>query len=417
MNASAQLDLFAQVASAYAEAKQTTLSNDALYESLMGRMGVSRDVAEKRESVGRAGQRHSLWKRKIRFAQQTLKHLGILERDAQKRGIWSLTEAAGKRLHRAGKGVRLVAFSTDLGVAMFASNNDALAGLDEPISLILTSPPFPLNKPRAYGNPDPKIFVEWLVRTLEPMVKRLAPGGVLVLQTSPDVFVQGSPARSLYQERLLIALNDELGLARLLSMPWVNPSKPPAPTHWALKKRVQLVSGHEYVHILTNDPLKCKADNRRVLEAHSERHKALMAAGGEQREASYGDGAYTLRPGSFGRETSGRIPRNYVEMGHRCADTLAMRKHAASLGLPPHGAMFPTKLPSFLIQYLTEPGDLVFDPFAGSCKTGLAAERLGRRWLMAEVVLEYTRTAAEAFRSFDGFWMSPALACVGETPC
>ncbi|MCV5604335.1 site-specific DNA-methyltransferase, partial [Escherichia coli] len=30
---------------------------------------------------------------------------------------------------------------------------------------------------------------------------------------------------------------------------------------------------------------------------------------------------------------------------------------------------------------MTEPGDLVVDPFAGLHKVPIAAERLGRRWL------------------------------------
>ncbi|MBN3760909.1 site-specific DNA-methyltransferase [Burkholderia sp. Ac-20365] len=414
MNASAQLDLFAQVASAYAEAPGMVMSNDALYDSLMRRMGVSREVAEKREAVGASGQRHSLWKRRVRFVQQSLKHMGILQRDGASRGIWSLTEAAGKRLHRAGKGVRLVAFSTELGVCLFASNNEGLRGLDEPISLILTSPPFPLRKQRDYGNVDQKAYVEWLVRVLEPIVKHLAPGGCVALQLSPAIHVEGSPERSLYQERLLIALHDELGLKRITSIPWVNYSKPPAPMQWALKRGIQLASAHEFIHVLTNDPLSCKADNRRVLLAHSERHKALMASGGEKREAVYGDGAYVLRRGAFGRETAGKIPRDVIEMGHRCADTLALRKAANALNLPTHGAVFPTKLPSFLIQYLTEPDALVVDPFGGWCKTALAAERLGRRWVMTELVLEYARVAAEAFRGFSGFSMNPLLEQVGN---
>jgi hypothetical protein len=41
-------------------------------------------------------------------------------------------------------------------------------------------------------------------------------------------------------------------------------------------------------------------------------------------------------------------------------------------------ARFPTALPEFFIKLLTEPGDHVLDPFAGSNTTGEAAESLGR---------------------------------------
>lgn len=76
--------------------------------------------------------------------------------------------------------------------------------------------------------------------------------------------------------------------------------------------------------------------------------------------------------------------------------------------------MMPTRLPDFLIRYLSEPGDLVLDLWSGSGKTGLAAERLGRRWLMFELILEYARTSAEMFRGFDGFCLNQLLAGVGN---
>ena len=39
-----------------------------------------------------------------------------------------------------------------------------------------------------------------------------------------------------------------------------------------------------------------------------------------------------------------------------------------------HPARFPLQLPTFFIKLLTQPGQLVFDPFAGTCTTAVAAE-------------------------------------------
>ncbi|WP_235191629.1 DNA methyltransferase [Pseudomonas aeruginosa] len=127
----------------------------------------------------------------------------------------------------------------------------------------------------------------------------------------------------------------------------------------------------------------------------------------------YGDGAYKLRPGSFGSITEGRIPRNVIERGHRCAATQEYRAAVNRLGLPAHGAGQPLSVPEFLIQFLTEPGDLVVDMFGGRCMTGLAAERNNRRWICTEIMLEYLRGGAELFRNFPGFSLNPALAQVG----
>lgn len=46
---------------------------------------------------------------------------------------------------------------------------------------------------------------------------------------------------------------------------------------------------------------------------------------------------------------------------------------------------FIPQIPAFLIQLLSSPRDLVFDPFCGTGSTGIEAERLGRRSVQADV--------------------------------
>ncbi len=48
-----------------------------------------------------------------------------------------------------------------------------------------------------------------------------------------------------------------------------------------------------------------------------------------------------------------------------------------------------SSLCAFFIQFLTEPDDLVLDPFGGSNTTGSVAESLSRRWITVEADLEY----------------------------
>ncbi len=55
-----------------------------------------------------------------------------------------------------------------------------------------------------------------------------------------------------------------------------------------------------------------------------------------------------------------------------------------------HPARFPVELPQFFINLLTQPGQLVLDPFAGTCTTAVAVEGLGRRWLVTELDENYT---------------------------
>ena len=46
---------------------------------------------------------------------------------------------------------------------------------------------------------------------------------------------------------------------------------------------------------------------------------------------------------------------------------------------------------------LTDPGDFVFDPFAGSCVTGEVADRLNRTWTCVEMLEDYVEGAKGRF--------------------
>ena len=45
----------------------------------------------------------------------------------------------------------------------------------------------------------------------------------------------------------------------------------------------------------------------------------------------------------------------------------------------------------------TDEGDMVYDPFGGSCVTGEVAERLNRRWICSEIIEEYLSGAMGRF--------------------
>ena len=60
-----------------------------------------------------------------------------------------------------------------------------------------------------------------------------------------------------------------------------------------------------------------------------------------------------------------------------------------------HPATFPLQLPTFFIKLMTEPGDLVFDPFAGSGTTLVAAKSLGRHYLGCDLAPEYVAMATD----------------------
>jgi site-specific DNA-methyltransferase (cytosine-N4-specific) len=385
------------------------LSNERLYDAVKAPMGFSDDDYHRRDPVGRSGRKHCIAQRQVRWFQQTLKRLNLVERVPGRRGVWRLRGAAEKELTPAPKGICLVGFSTKLGLALWSSC-DVFAQINEPVTCVLTSPPYALAKPRRYGNPNEQEIVDFICRSLEPLVKNLVAGGTVVLQTSNDIFVQGSPARSLYIERLTLAVHDRLGLQLHDRVIWNAPCKPPGPVQWASKTRQQLNVGYEFALVFTNDPLRCLADNRRVLLPHTERHKKLIAAGGEKRDSVYGDGAYRLRAGrSFAHETAGRIPKNVLTFTQHGAEISILREEVRSIGLPVHGALMPLELAKFFVRFLTREEDLVVDLFGGWGTTALAAEQCGRRWIVTEQMAEYVAAQAMRLRNAAGFQNSIPL--------
>lgn len=64
-----------------------------------------------------------------------------------------------------------------------------------------------------------------------------------------------------------------------------------------------------------------------------------------------------------------------------------------------HPCQFPVALPQRLIKALTNPNDLILDPFMGSGTTGVAALLEGRRFVGAEVVEKYYQISRTRLKS------------------
>jgi site-specific DNA-methyltransferase (cytosine-N4-specific) len=90
----------------------------------------------------------------------------------------------------------------------------------------------------------------------------------------------------------------------------------------------------------------------------------------------------------FSVDNNGAIPPNFLQFSNTESNSHYLRM-CAEKNTKPHPARYPARLPEFFIKFLTQKGDLVFDPFAGSNVTGEVAESLGRRWLAFEISEEY----------------------------
>ena len=276
-----------------------------------------------------------------------------------------------------------VAYSTPLGACYNGDALDLLRGLKaNSVSLVMTSPPFALRRQKAYGNVTPDQYVEWFAPFAEEIYRVLRPDGSFVFDLG-GAWNRGSGTRSLYQYDLILHLTRQFGFHLAQEFYWYNPSKLPTPAEWVTIRRTRVKDAVNMLWWLSKTDTPA-ADNRRVLKPYSASMKRLLRDG-------YDPG---MRPSQhdisrhFRRDNGGAIPPNLLEVPNtRSSDAYFKRCRAA--GLPIHPARFPAPVPEFFVRFLTVPGQLVVDPFAGSNVTGHVAENLGRRWLSTEINADY----------------------------
>lgn len=328
------------------------------------------------------GRTHYLFSRRVRWCREDLCRRGFVSKEKYNR--WELTASGANHLDNCRPGVIITVYETDKGAALWATAETASAVIGNgTINLILTSPPFPLNKPKSYGNLRGQEYLDWLVSLTSEWKRMLVNDGSLVLNLA-DVWNRGEPTVNLYQERLLIRLVDELGLYLCQKFQWISRGKIPS-SEWVTVRKVRVKNVTENLFWLSKTPWP-RTRIGAVRRAYSERMKKLIEKGGEYR---------TLRPsghgdtrGAFGRDNGGSTPYNIIEATNS-ASADAYHRLCKQHGLPAHPARWPKTVPRFFIEFLTEPGQTVYDPFFGSGETGAAAEELGREWLGTERALKY----------------------------
>ncbi len=83
------------------------------------------------------------------------------------------------------------------------------------------------------------------------------------------------------------------------------------------------------------------------------------------------------------------------DSGDRGRNLRTVWSFGTSVGHGNHVAAFPIELPLRCVAASTDPNDLVFDPFAGSGTTLVAAAQLGRRYFGCDVSPTYVAEARD----------------------
>jgi site-specific DNA-methyltransferase (cytosine-N4-specific) len=287
-------------------------------------------------------------------------------------------------------------YTTDYGAAYVGDSFELLEQLEsDSIDLVMTSPPFALQRKKTYGNVDQEEYVDWLLEFCKKVYRVLKPTGSFVLDLG-GAYQSKRPIRSLYNYRVLIKLCDELEFRLAEEFFWFNPAKLPSPIEWVNKRKIRAKDSVNTVWWLskTDHP---KANVSNVLVPYSDRMKKLQADPDKYYKPKERPSGHDIGK-SFANNNGGAIPSNLLEISNTESNSSYIQL-CKSISVLPHPARFPQKLPTFFIKFLTEPGDKVLDIFAGSNTTGFAAEQLERNWVAFEQDLSYL--ASSAFRFLD----------------
>jgi DNA modification methylase len=303
-----------------------------------------------------------------------------------------------------------IAYSTSAGVAWVGDAIETLEDNcdDESVDLIVTSPPFALQRPKEYGNESQQGYKDWFLPFADEFWRVLKPTGSLVIDLG-GAWEAGQPVKSIYAFELLVSLCRRPNRPFVLAQDfyWYNPARLPSPAQWVTVERVRVKDAVNYVWWLGKTP-NPKADNTRVLKEYTQAMKRLI----ENKQYNRGrrPSGHVVREG-FTEDRGGAIPPNLLAVSNTGNDR-AYLKSCEARGVRPHPARFAPEIPDFFVRFLTGTGDLVLDPFAGSNVTGAVAETLGRRWISVDVDADYVRGSEARFANLQPELSSPVAEVV-----
>ena len=259
------------------------------------------------------------------------------------------------------------------------------------VDLILTSPPFGLVRKKSYGNEDADAYCDWFRPFAEGFKRVLKDDGSLVIDVG-GAWKSGTPTRSLYHFKLLIMLCEEYGFHLAQEHYWWNPSKLPSPAEWVKVRRVRVTDAINCVWWLSKTPFP-RANNKRILSPYSDSMRTLLKNGYKAKMRPSGHDISS----NFSVDNGGSVPPNLLAIANTESNG-AYQDYCRENNIEIHPARFPALLPEYFIRFLTNPGDMVLDPFGGSCITGMVAEALARKWACVELSSEYIRGGIGRFQ-------------------
>ncbi|MFN0279207.1 MAG: DNA-methyltransferase [Pyrinomonadaceae bacterium] len=282
-----------------------------------------------------------------------------------------------------------LAYKTELGECYHGEIEEALKNktfmqYKGEVQLIFTSPPFPLNTKKKYGNKNGPDYVKWLTSITTALKDYLTDNGSLVIEIG-NAWEPNKPAMSTLPLETLLSIKKNGGFELCQQFVWFNTAKLPSPAQWVNVERSRVKDSFTNIWWMSKS-VSPHADNRKVLEAYSSSMEKLLK--NQKYNSGMRPSQHNIGKDSFLTDHGGAIPSN-VLVAANTASRSSYLDYCKENEMSPHPARMPRFVADFFIQFLTVKGDLVLDPFAGSNTSGESAEHLERKWLAVEADRNY----------------------------
>jgi DNA modification methylase len=310
------------------------------------------------------------------------------------------------KLYKSKKGNLVVGDSIDL------LSGELHRSLKGKVNLIITSPPFPLNNKKKYGNEKGEEYLNWFKELAPIFSDLLTNDGSLIIEIG-NAWESERPVQSLLHLECLLGMvkHPDANLRLIQEFICYNPSKLPSPAQWVTVNRFRTVDSYTHVWWIAKNDFP-KADNSKVLRPYSKSMEQLL------KRQSYNSGKrpseHQISERGFLKDNGGSIAHNFFEMEALDEKRDVRLPHSVlsfsntnsndyflkacrEQGVIPHPARMSGGLVNFFIQFLTDEKDLVLDPFSGSNTSGYCAEKLNRNWVSFEVKEDYINQAVIRF--------------------
>jgi site-specific DNA-methyltransferase (cytosine-N4-specific) len=135
-----------------------------------------------------------------------------------------------------------------IGDSIAFLNGRGGAALHGKVQLVLTSPPYPLNKKKSYGNRNGPDYRRWFGEFAAPLSNLLTPDGSIVIEMG-NAWMPHRPVQSLlHLQALMDFVQDETAQLRLCQQCiCYNPARLPSPAEWVTKNRMRLTDSFTHV--------------------------------------------------------------------------------------------------------------------------------------------------------------------------